>query len=42
VTPGASHALVVVHEDYQPLIVDGYTFPADAGDPYQLDVALRR
>lgn len=42
VTPGASHALVVVHEEYQPLIVDAYTFPADAGDPYQLDVALRR
>jgi S1-C subfamily serine protease len=42
VTPGAAYSLVVVHDDYQPIIVDDYTIPVDAGDPYQLDLTMQQ
>ncbi len=42
VTPGTAYSIVVVHDDYQPIIADNYTIPADAGDPYQLDMTMQR
>lgn len=42
VTPGTTYSIVVVHDDYQPIIADNYTIPADAADPYQLDVTMQR
>lgn len=42
VTPGASYGVVVVHDDYKPVQVDGYQIPADAENPYELDVTMER
>ena len=40
--PGERYSIVVVHDDYKPIEVDGYAIPEDAADPYELDVALER
>lgn len=40
--PGESYSVVVVHDDYQPLQVDGFEIPADAPDPYEFEVPLKR
>jgi hypothetical protein len=42
VTPGERYGVVVLHDDYEPVAVDDYEIPADATDPYELDVALER
>jgi S1-C subfamily serine protease len=42
VTPGERYGVVVLHDDYKPVAVDDYEIPADATDPYELDVALER
>ncbi|MFN3980982.1 MAG: S1C family serine protease [Caldilinea sp.] len=42
VTPGTAYSIVVVHDDYQPIIADNYTIPADAADPYQLDMTMQQ
>lgn len=42
VAPGQSYAIVVVHDDYEAIVADGYTIPADAGDPYELDMTMQR
>ena len=42
VTPGERYGLVVVHDDYKPIAVDDYQIPADATDPYELDVTMQR
>ena len=40
--PGEAYSVVVVHDDYQPLQQDGFEIPADASDPYELDVPLQK
>jgi S1-C subfamily serine protease len=40
--PGEAYSVVVVHDDYQALQVDGFEIPADASDPYELDVPLEK
>ncbi len=40
--PGESYSVVVVHDNYQSLQVDGFEIPADASDPYELDVPLEK
>jgi hypothetical protein len=40
--PGETYAVVVVHDDFQPLQVDDFEIPADASDPYELDVPLEK
>jgi len=40
--PGEAYSVVVVHDDYQPLQQDGFEVPADASDPYELDVPLQK
>ena len=42
VQPGDAYSIVVVHDDYRAVEVDGYEIPADASDPYELDVAMER
>ena len=42
VEPGESYSVAVVHDDFRPVQVDAYTVPADASDPYELDVAMER
>jgi len=42
VMPGTAYAIIVVHDDYQPIIADSYTIPADAADPYQLDMTMQQ
>jgi S1-C subfamily serine protease len=39
---GESYSVVVVHDDYQPLQVEGFEIPEDATDPYELDVPLEK
>jgi hypothetical protein len=39
---GESYSVVVIHDDYQPLQVEGFEIPADATDPYELDVPLEK
>ena len=41
-TPGERYGLVVVHDDYKAIAVDDYEIPADATDPYELDVTMQR
>jgi hypothetical protein len=40
--PGESYSVVVVHDNYQSLQQDGFDIPADASDPYELDVPLQK
>jgi hypothetical protein len=40
--PGEAYSVVVVHDDFRALQVDGFEIPADAADPYELDVPLER
>ena len=40
--PGESYSVVAVHDDYQSLQQDGFEIPADASDPYELDVPLQK
>lgn len=42
VAPGATYAIVVVHDEYQPIVSDAYTIPADASDPYELNMTMQR
>jgi serine protease Do len=42
VMPGQSYSVVVVHDDYQPIVADGYQIPVDATDPYELEVTMQR
>ncbi|MFO7630973.1 MAG: trypsin-like peptidase domain-containing protein, partial [Caldilinea sp.] len=42
VKPGTAYPIVVVHDDYQPIIADNYTIPIDASDPYQLDMTMQQ
>lgn len=39
---GESYSIAVVHDDFRAVQVDGYEIPADAADPYELDVAMER
>jgi hypothetical protein len=39
---GEAYSIVVVHDDYQALQVDGFEIPEDAADPYELDVPLEK
>jgi len=41
VAPGESYAIVVVHDDYDAIVADGYMIPADASDPYELDMTMQ-
>ena len=41
VAPGESYAIVVVHDDYEAIVADDYTIPADASDPYELDMTMQ-
>jgi hypothetical protein len=38
---GQTYAIVVVHDDYQPVREDLFQVPIDAGDPYILDVPMQ-
>jgi len=40
VVPGQSYAVVVVHDDYQPIGVDDWLIPTDTEDPYVLEVTM--
>ncbi|MCX6044484.1 MAG: trypsin-like peptidase domain-containing protein, partial [Chloroflexi bacterium] len=40
VTPGESYGIVVAQDAYQPITQDDYQIPADASDPYTLDVPM--
>jgi S1-C subfamily serine protease len=42
VAPGKSYAIVVVHDDYEAIVADDYLIPADADDPYELDMTMQR
>jgi len=42
VTPGERYSVVVVHDSYKPVQVDGYQIPADSSDPYDLEVKMER
>ena len=42
VKPGTAYSIVVVHDDYQPIVADSYTIPADASDPYELDMTMQK
>ncbi len=42
VTPGEAYAIVVVHDNYEAIVADAYMIPADAGDPYELDMTMQR
>ncbi len=42
VTPGESYGFVVTQDDYQPIAQDAYKIPADASDPYTLNVPMQR
>lgn len=42
VLPGTTYSIAVVHDDYWPVQVDHYEIPADASDPYELDVAMEK
>ena len=42
VTPGERYSIVVIHDDYKAIEADDYEIPADAEDPYELDVAMER
>ena len=42
VTPGQRYSVVVAQANYQPISVDDYEIPADASDPYELDVPMER
>lgn len=41
VAPGESYAIVVVHDDYEAIVADEYMIPADASDPYELDMTMQ-
>jgi hypothetical protein len=40
VTPGEAYGVVVNHENYIQIAVDGFEIPEDASDPYELDVKM--
>ncbi len=40
VVPGESYSVVVVHDDYYPITVDGFQIPADATDPHELTASM--
>ncbi|CAN5798311.1 hypothetical protein BH10CHL1_BH10CHL1_29380 [soil metagenome] len=42
VTPGESYGVVVAQDDYQPITQDDYQIPADASDPYPLNVQMQQ
>lgn len=42
ISPGEAYSIVVVHDDYRSVQVDGYEIPANALDPYELDVAMEK
>jgi hypothetical protein len=42
VIPGEYYGIVVVHDDYEPVLVDDFQIPPDATDPYELEVTMDR
>lgn len=42
VTAGESYSVVVMHDNFQPVTADDYQIPADASDPYIVDVTMER
>jgi hypothetical protein len=40
VVPGEFYSVVVVHDDYQPILVDDWEIPSDTPDPYELEVTM--
>jgi S1-C subfamily serine protease len=42
VTPGQSYSVVAVHDRYEPVGQDDFPIPADAHDPYVLDVTMEQ
>ncbi len=40
--PGEAYSVIVVHDDYLSLQQDAFEIPADASDPYELDVPLQK
>jgi hypothetical protein len=40
VVPGEFYSVVVVHDDYQPILVDDWQIPEDTPDPYELEVTM--
>jgi hypothetical protein len=41
-TAGALYSVIVVHDNYQALQIDDFEIPADAPDPYELNVPLEK
>lgn len=41
-TAGERYTVVVIHDDYQPIIVDDFEIPADASSPFELDIPMLR
>ena len=39
--PGETYAIAVVHDDYQPITVDGFQIPQDSDDPFELDITMQ-
>ncbi len=42
IIPGERYTIVVVHDAYNPIYEESYTIPANAADPYRLDIAMQR
>ncbi len=42
VLPGDAYSIIVAHDSYEPLQAEAYAIPADAEDPYALDVPLSK
>ena len=40
VIPGEFYGVVVLHDDYQPVAVDGWQIPEETADPYELEVTM--
>ncbi len=41
-TAGERYSVIVIHDDYQPIIVDDFEIPADAVTPFELDIPMLR
>jgi serine protease Do len=42
VTPGEAYSIVVLHDEYKPVAGDAFRIPADAVDPYELDIEMEK
>jgi hypothetical protein len=42
IAPGERYSIVVVYDAYEPIYEESYAIPANAADPYRLDIAMQR